>query len=299
MNPVTIIRDLFRELLDQPVDELVFRLTLLTLILHGSSSAWLDVPLKILCGYMLISRVHFNHRELWILVCALVWWVNATDWLWIDNHKYLISYWALVCAIAAGMKDAPKILAWNGRVLLGLAFAFATLWKLVAGQYWNGEFLYYTLLVDGRMEILAHWLGGISKADLSQARMAEDTIGLFPSESVSSSLPDSRRLWLVAIAMSWWTLLIEAAIAVAFLIPQRLRLSAWRDVILMSFIAATYVIVPVLGFGYILTILGLAACSKERTRTRAAYLVMIVVVQFGRLFERIHDWAVGSIQSYL
>ena len=75
------------DLLDQPIHELALRLTLLALILHGSSTTWLDVPLKILCGYLLISRDHFKHPAVWIIICVLTWWINATDWLWIDNHK--------------------------------------------------------------------------------------------------------------------------------------------------------------------------------------------------------------------
>ncbi len=162
MNPFRVIRSLFRELLDQPVDELVLRLTLLVLILHGSSTAWLDVALKVLCGYMLVSRVHLKHAGLWVVICACVWWLNARHWLWIDNHKYLISYWVLACTIGVSGAHCARVLAWNGRWLIGLCFAFALGWKLFAGQYFNGDFFTYTLLVDDRLELFAHLGGGLS-----------------------------------------------------------------------------------------------------------------------------------------
>jgi hypothetical protein len=277
------IRSLFEDLLDQPVDELVLRLTLLVLILHGSSTAWLDVALKVLCGFMLVSRVHLKEVGLWLVICGFVWWINARHWMWIDNHKYLISYWVLVCAMAVGAKDTERVLAWNGRLLVGLCFAFATGWKLWAGQYLNGEFMYYTLLIDDRMELFAHAGGGISLADLGQARMLEDHLGLFPGEGMQASLPESERLGLVALAMSWWTVLIEGAIALSFLVTWPAVLSRWRDWVLLGFVGATYVFVPVIGFGYILAIMGFASCGREKGRARAAYLVVLILIQLGQV----------------
>jgi hypothetical protein len=282
------IRSLFEELLDQPRDELVLRLTLLILILHGSSTALLDIALKVLCGYMLVSRVHLKHFGLWVVICGFVWWINARHWLWIDNHKYLISYWVLVCALGVGVKDTERILAWNGRLLLGLCFAFATGWKLLAGQYLNGEFMYYTLLIDDRMELFARVGGGVSSADLSQARMLEDHLGIFPSETIQASLPESARLLGVALAMAWWTVAIEGAIALSFLATWPRWLSRWRDWMLLGFVGATYVFVPVMGFGYVLAILGLASCPRERGRARAAYLAVLIVIQLGQIpFEKL------------
>jgi len=281
MNPLKAIQALFVELLDQPVEDLVLRLTLLTLLLHGSSTAWLDVPLNTLCGFMLISRNHFRSAGLWLIICVLTWWVNATDWLWIDNHKYLISYWVLACTLAVMSERTKNVLAWNGRILVGLTFAFAFFWKGLAGEYWNGDFFYYTLLLDGRMEVIANVVGGVSLADLAQMRILEDMVDMYPGETVEASLYESGRLRALAIAMAWWTLIIEAAIA-AFLVTRG-RIALWRDWILLAFIAATYFFVPVLGFGYILVILGLASCRVEAKWARVAYLGVLIILQLGRL----------------
>lgn len=287
MNPAAAFRDLIRELLKLPPEELVLRLTLLTLLLHGSSETWLDVILQVLCGMMLVSRTHFSSPGLWIAVSSFIWIINATDWLWIDNHKFLMSYWVLACTVAVLSKEMHLVLQWNGRILVGLCFGFATLWKLIAGQYWNGEFMVYTLLVDGRMEFIAHSMAGVPRADLAQSRILEDTIGLFPNEEVQSSLPITDRLRFVALAMSWWTILVEAAVTILFLVKSSFA-SRWRDLVLLAFIASTYVFVPVLGFGYILTILGLASCPTERSSIRMTYLGVLIVLQLGRLpWERL------------
>ncbi|MEM1296326.1 MAG: hypothetical protein AAGH89_13240 [Verrucomicrobiota bacterium] len=287
MNPVGAFRDLIGDLLKLPPEELVLRLTLLTLLLHGSSETWLDVVLQVLCGMMLVSRNQFNSPGLWIAVSSFIWIINATDWLWIDNHKFLMSYWVLACTVAVLSKHAIDVLQWNGRVLICLCFGFATVWKLLAGQYWNGDFMVYTLLVDGRMEFIAHSIAGVPRADLAQSRILEDTIGLFPNEEIQSSLPISERLKLVALGMSWWTILVEGAIAILFLAKDSFS-KRWRDLVLLAFIASTYVFVPVLGFGYILTILGLASCPIERSHIRVTYLGVLIVLQLGRLpWERL------------
>lgn len=277
------VRSLFDALLDQPVDELVLRLTLLVLILHGASESSLDIALKILCGFLLLSPAHLKNAFLWGVLCATIWAVNATHWLWIDNHKFLLSYWTLACAVAVSSGNPGRVLAWNGRILIGLAFVFAVIWKLSAGQYLNGEFFYHTLLTDGRFEPLAHHLGGISLADLEQAKLLEEDLRFAPSEAAQASLPDSPRLLGLSLILSYWALLIETAIALTFLLPKPAAAGRVRDWILLGFIVTTYPVAPVLGFGYTLVILGLAACPPERTAARTAYLIVLAVLQLTRL----------------
>ncbi len=279
MNPVRAIAALFRELLAAPPDDLLLRLTLLTLLLHGSTTAWLEVPFQIFCGLMLLSRNAIRDPVLWMLVTALCWWVNARDWLWIDNHKYLMTYWTLVCTLATLSGDRiASVMAWNARVLVGLTFLCATVWKLAAGQYFDGSFMHYTLLTDGRFEFFAHVIGGVAKPELNQAPLIEEGVALLAGTGAEAAIYTSPRLEALSLALSWFTLAIEAAIALAFFMHSR-----WRDALLLTFIVATYFFVPVLGFGYILAVLGLAACPVERPFWRAGYLVSLVVLQIGRL----------------
>lgn len=281
-SPFLSVASLFRELLNLPLAELILRLTLLTLLLHGSSTAWLDVPLKVMCGFMLLSPTHYRDSALWTVICGLTWWINATDWLWIDNHKYLITYWVLACTLSVYHEQTKEILAWNGRVLVGLVFGFAAIWKMLAGEYWDGDFFYYTLLVDGRMKFFAHVVCGVSEADLAQAKAVEDMLQTYPGESIQASLPQSATLRAFSIFMAWWTIIIELTVALSFLLT-RTWIAKWRDWLLLAFIASTYFFVPVLGFGYILTILGLAACNPEFKRAHITYLAVIVVLQLGQL----------------
>ncbi|ELR99476.1 hypothetical protein [Gloeocapsa sp. PCC 73106] len=280
---MALIFNLFlRELLSQPRDVLVLRFTALLLLLYGSSTVVLDVPLSILSGLMLLSPVFLTSQVLWVIICALLWWINATDWLWIDNHKILITYWGLVCALAVSAKDADEVLAWNGRLLIGLTFLFATIWKVLAGEYWDGSFLHYTFMLDPRVESVAMFIGGLSRETLVQNRLLEVSLQEFPKKIGQITLFTSTRLQWFALAASYWTLLIEASVAIAFLLPS--FFSRYRDWLLIVFIATTYFLLPVLGFAYVLMIMGFAQCHPQNTGIRVTYICLFAFLQLARLF---------------
>ena len=89
------------------------------------------------------------HPLLWLGLASLTGIRVIADWPLSDNHAYLLSYWCLACGLA-GLSDNPqRYLARNARWLIGLAFAWALLWKLLlSGDYSNGVFFRVTMLTD-------------------------------------------------------------------------------------------------------------------------------------------------------
>ena len=287
------LRGHLEELLKQGPDVLVLRLTLLLLLLHGSSTWALELPLKVLCALMLVSRSLLLDRWMWMVVATAMLWINAAEWAWIDNHKYLVSYWCLACALAVGTRNRTRVLATNGRWLLGLVFGLAVIWKILAGQYLDGSFLHYTALTDSRLEVPARLAGGLSGQLLSQNRQLEKALMEFPGTEVSVTLNSSPALRLAGLLGSWWTLLIEGLVALAFLLPKRFRLTAWRDGLLMIFVVTTYGLLPVVGFALVLTVMGLAQCEPERQHIRVAYILLFIVAQLVAA-----PWQ-GAVDAYL
>jgi hypothetical protein len=281
--PPSLRLPFLHDLLTQPRHLLVLRFTALLLLLYGSSTVVLDIPLRVLCGLMLLSPPLLTHQVMWVMICGIVWWVNASDWLWIDNHKILITYWCLVCALAVSAEDTDGVLAGNGRVLIGLTFLFATTWKILAGEYWNGAFLHYTFLTDDRVEAVATAIGGLSSHALPQNRLLESLLKQFPQAIGSVTLTSSPRLQAFTLAASYWTLWIEGTVAIAFLVNPLRLFSQFRDWFLILFIATTYFLLPVLGFAYILIIMGFAQCHPEQTAIRVAYIVLFAFLQLSRL----------------
>jgi hypothetical protein len=94
------------------------------------------------------------------------------DWPLPDNHIYLLAYWCLAsrpgvacrgCASAAGTRAA--------RLLVGLAFLFAVLWKVVLSpDYLDGRFFRVTLMMDDRFAGAVMLMTGLSVEQLKQNR---------------------------------------------------------------------------------------------------------------------------------
>lgn len=282
-------------ILAQPRHLVILRLSLLLLLLHGSTGWTLDVPLRMICGAMLLFDVLLPSRLLWLVLSFIIAMVNAHDWAWIDNHKYLITYWCMVCTLAVAAEDTDGVLAWNGRLLIGLSFTWAALWKLMAGEYFDGSFLEFTFLTDSRVETVARWLGQMSPSTLPTNRLLKEALVRFPGDQISATLTSTPALQRLALGSSYWTLLIEVAVAATFLLPNRLPAAAkLRDALLMLFIGTTYILLPVIGFALTLTIMGLAQCPRDRPRTRLAYLGMLVALQLTLIpWQRLMTEALG------
>ncbi len=277
------IQAVFEELLSQPRHLLVLRLTLLLLLFYGSSTVFLDLTLRVVCSLMLLSSTLTVSPVAWTIVCGLVWWTNALHWLWIDNHQFLISYWCLACALATASRSIDSVLAWNGQILIGLTFLFATIWKVIGGEYWDGSFFLYTLLTDSRIASLTSFVGGVTPDVLPQNRWLESALQFYPDVDTSVTLGSNFRIELFARVASYWTILIEGSIAALFLMKANDWFVRVRDILLMVFLVTTYFVLPVLGFAYILIIMALAQCSIDRPKTRIVYLSILGLLQFARI----------------
>ncbi|MCH2115774.1 MAG: hypothetical protein MK171_12800, partial [Pirellulales bacterium] len=106
------------------------------------------------------------------------------------------------------------------------------------------------------------------------------------------TLFSSDRLHTIAKIMSYWVILIEGSIAVTFLAYFNKRLSKWRDALLITFIATTYLVAPVDRFPSILSIMGYAQCETDRKMVRITYVSIFVVMQFTRLVPSLNRFFV-------
>jgi hypothetical protein len=90
--------------------------------------------------------------------------------------------------------------------------------------------------------------------------------------------------------LTWWTVLIEGALGLLFLVPVSRAgnyarwISLTRNTLLILFAVTTYSVAPVRGFGWMLMLLGLAQCidtgidSRDR-RFRWGYLAALLLIQ--------------------
>jgi hypothetical protein len=254
-------------------------LTLLTLLLFVSDHWHTRVPVALLAVAALLHRPLCARPLLWYLAGAFVLAGVWVDWAAADNHQYLIGYWCLAMSLAAA-GDAPEwSAARSARWLVALCFGFAALWKMLSPDFLDGSFFHHALLNDRRFAGVAALLAGITPEQAEANRAAVAALTSPDATLQAVRLMDTPATWTIARALTAWTVAVELVIALAFLLPRPRRLSAARDVALMTFVATTYAVAPVVGFGWMLLLMGYAAAEPERARTRAAYLALFVCLQ--------------------
>jgi len=240
-------------------------MTVILLLLYGGDTWYLKRSLVLLCVAGLMQPRMQRSSVFWLVVVAVLVGGNRIVWFAIDNHKYLIMYWCVALYFACSNASFERSLALSARYLIGLAFLFATLWKLFSPDYLNGTFFHYSLLLDERFRVVASMVGGIS-ASMNQHNhtalrsLIEPASTLYAVQLVSS--PSSR---LAAVLITWWTITLEAAIALVYLAPSTRQIARLRDPLLLLFILTTYTVAPVIGFGWTIVVMGVAQ-SAPRSR---------------------------------
>ena len=153
----------------EPID-LVLRLTLIVLLLRPMEP-WFVGAFVLLLALLGLVGVGLRAPATWLALAALIALRLAVDWPLADNHVYLLAYWCLGAGIALRLEEPSRALAHTGRLLLGLAFVFAVLWKAVLSpDYRDGRFFAVTLLTDERFADSVQLFGGLSEAQLAESR---------------------------------------------------------------------------------------------------------------------------------
>jgi hypothetical protein len=263
-----------------PVD-LALRLTLLDLLLRPIGDWTLRPFLLALAAAGLLLPGALRRPGLWWLLTVFTGLRVVLDYPLPDNHAYLLSYWCLAIALALMVEDTEAYLAHNGRWLIGLVMAFATLWKgVLSPDYMDGTFFRVTLLADPRFEDLTRLVGGLPPDLIDSHREAlqrhADAGGL------AAGPLEPARFVLLARVMTLWTVAIEGLLAAAFLWPPAKGLARVRDACLLLFCATTYAVATVEGFGWLLIAMGIAQCAPEHRTTRTLYLAAFALILFYR-----------------
>jgi hypothetical protein len=228
----------------------------------------------------LVSPRILRRAETWLVVALLIAWRIAADWPLADNHIYLLGYWCLAAAIGLRASEPPTSLATSGRLLIGLAFACAVVWKLLLSpDFIDGRFFRVTLLTDPRLVHAAQLIGGLSDAEIEANRKALEPVPGGAERLEPVPILESPRLRALAVAGKWGVLLLEAAVAMLMLWPSA-RLAMARHAALLMFCVTTYAFAPVAGFGWLLLVMGAVQVLPHQRWLRSAYVAAFVVVLF-------------------
>jgi hypothetical protein len=274
-------------------------LPLLTLaMLATAANANLYVPLLVIA--IAFPRLQVD-PTFWLAAAMPQAATVLLRWGQLDNHQYLFMYWCLVLCLgygAAAVRDRKRIIAFNAQALIALCMGFAVLAKLVSPSYINGAFFQYTLLLDPRFAIVSEHVGGMTEEQLNTNRQIRESLHTTRSKSEvapRTQLESTASIPVIASWMTWWTVGIEAAIALVFAMPGGKSMRRFRNALLLVFLPTTYAIAPVVGFAWILMILGIAQCHENERKTRFAYFATFVITCMPR---QIYDGVLGIFAPF-
>jgi hypothetical protein len=259
--------------------DLVLVLTALILLLRPLDVWWVTGFVLAAAGLAILFQAVRRHAATWWLLSSLVIARIVVVWPLSDNHIYLLAYWCAAIGIALIAPAPAAALADASRWLLAAAFSFAVLWKaLLSPDYLDGRFFRVTLMTDDRFADVVMLAGGLT-AD--QIRANREYLVPLPEGAELLDPPpfaEPRPVRLLATALTWGGLTLEATIAALCLLPVGGRLVLVRHVALMLFCLTAYALAPVAGFGWLIATMGLAQCRPDQRVLRTAYTVVFFIV---------------------
>jgi hypothetical protein len=256
------------------------RLTAIALLLRPMGGWFVRPAILAAAVLILVYPRALRSRIVWGGVALLTAVRIAEDWPLADNHIYLLCYWTLAIALSLRAHDASSALAHTSRWLIGLAFAFAVLWKVVLSpDFLDQRFFRVTLLTDPRFGVVAQLIGGLSADELEANRQALTPLAHGAELLDPPRVHEPARLRAFAAVSTWGLLFLEAAVSVLMLAPTT-RSARLRHALLLSFCGVTYAFAPVAGFGWLLLAMGLAQLEERQRWWRGAYVAAFVAVLF-------------------
>ena len=259
---------------------IALRLTLIWLLLRPMGPWYVRAPLLLLSMLGLVSGPWLRAPAMWLALAVLVAARIVIEWPRPDNHIYLLAYWCLGAALALRSLNPATQLAHTGRLLLGVVFAFAVLWKAVLSpDFRDGRFFAVTLLTDDRFADTVQLFGGIDEAQLRENREYLTPLPGGAELLEPRVLHASGRFRALVLVATWGTLGMESLAAILWLAPvARRAVLVARHGIVVVFCLTTYAFAPVAGFGWLLIVLGLSNCAPRDRWPKAVYVATYAMV---------------------
>lgn len=260
--------------------DVVCTLTLVLVALNANEDVALFLPAVAALAVGLVRPDWSRTPWWWLATAAVLGTRQLLDWEGVDNHVVVTTYWCLALGLGLLATDPVRTVARTSRLLIGLVFGIAVYWKLRSPDFASGEFFRFTLLFDDRFDHVTRWVVGLGVDDLDANRAAWAALAGGERDTVVA-LAGGPRLDLVAVAMAWFAIVVESAIAVAHLAPLRGRWQLARPITLLGFCLGTYLVVPVGGFGCLLATMALADDELPAPWRRAYVWLFAGLVLYG------------------
>ena len=260
---------------------LALRLTLLDLILRPIGSWEIRVPVLITSILGLVIPGLLKSPAIWFLLTGFTLSRVIFDWPLSDNHAYLLFLWCFAIFISALKKD-KILLTKNARLMIGLVFLFAFIWKaFLSPDFLDKRFFSVNMIEDPRFSEFTQVTCNISKDDLDYFRdyVKQHVDGnLVFAEVINFNLGCINK---IAGFLTYYTIVLELLIALFFLIPKKISISKYRDYFLILFCISVYSVATVEGFGWLLIAMDISQSDNKKLPI-LLYILSFFIILFYR-----------------
>jgi hypothetical protein len=270
-------------------------LTLVSAIIFGFDH-WLFRIVAGTCFLMFALRPSSLRRPQFWFALALAGTITIIlTWEQVDNHKYLLVYWTWVLFVVHLFREPEqqkRVVLFNARFFLCLAFLAASGQKLSSPSYRSGEMFEHYLYVDPRFAAFGKLIGiDPARGEAATRQMHFLRSPFADVDNNDIQIVGSDRARIAAVVMTWWDLGLQLSIGALLLFRWR-RTDEIGHVLLLFFIFTTYIPAPVFGFGWILAIMGFTLAKDKFPRIAAAYILCFFAILIYQLPWR--DWVLSS-----
>jgi hypothetical protein len=250
-------------------------LTLFFIITHFqkiiSANHWLVLPLILTSSIGILFENYRESKYLWIIQGLLYFYWVILIWQQVDNHIYLWGYWMLAIGIGLSQKAAYRHIQISAKVLIAGSMLMAVIQKLNP-TFLSGDFFYFQLLTDYRFCFIGQLIDvnmvdivEKNKALLEQLLSNSDPILLHTGPSLLSTISNG---------LTWYIVVVELAIAIAFLLPKGYHWQHWFMLLFLS----TYFILPIQGFAFTLLTLSFTLVKKHHIGLKLTYILFLFYI---------------------
>ena len=176
-------------------------------------------------------------RSPWPWLALAIGWFPflLEDWWRHEDHELLGLEHCVALALVLTASRPRAALRLYARAMIVAIFVCALAWKLSAPSFLTGETFAWAVAHDPRFADVVAILG-------------QDAIGA------------------LAAFMTAWTIATEGALLATHAAPDRWSLARLREPALVIFVASVYTLIPILGFGGLFLVLGIAITRSPRWR---------------------------------
>lgn len=257
---------------------LALRLTLIDLILRPIGSWEIRVPILITSILGLVIPGLLKKPAIWFLLTVLTISRVILDWPLSDNHAYLLFLWCFAIFIFTLRKD-KTLLTQNAKLMIGLAFAFAFIWKaFLSPDFLDKRFFSFAIIEDPRFSQFTQLVCNISEDELYYFR--DYITQHIDGELIYVEVIDFNLNCIDEVSgfLTYYTLILELMIALLFLIPKHMAISKFRDYFLILFCLSVYSVATVEGFGWLLIAMGISQSDNKKIPVLLYILCFLIIL---------------------